>query len=92
MRGKHRDGSGKSTSAASSSSARAAEALTLLQRSGIPEIRGFGGFPVSGEFWRTTNPEIVARHQAKVYGEAAVGAPPMSVPTSTPGWSTASPA
>ncbi|WP_244509358.1 malate:quinone oxidoreductase [Nocardioides lianchengensis] len=56
------------------------QALTLLQRSGIPEIRGFAGFPVSGEFWRTTDPAIVARHQAKVYGRAAVGAPPMSVP------------
>jgi malate dehydrogenase (quinone) len=55
-------------------------ALGLLQKSGIPEIRGFGGFPVSGEFLRTDNPEIVARHQAKVYGMAAVGAPPMSVP------------
>ncbi|WP_182920507.1 malate dehydrogenase (quinone) [Nocardioides cavernaquae] len=55
-------------------------ALTLLQKSGIPEIHGFGGFPVSGEFLRTNNPEVVARHQAKVYGKAAVGAPPMSVP------------
>nr|WP_275403737.1 malate:quinone oxidoreductase [Nocardioides jishulii] len=56
------------------------QALTLLQRSGIEEARGFGGFPVSGEFWRTTAPEVVERHQAKVYGKAAVGAPPMSVP------------
>ncbi|MGN6161973.1 MAG: malate dehydrogenase (quinone) [Marmoricola sp.] len=56
------------------------QALTLLQKSGIPEIRGFGGFPVSGEFLRTTNPDVVARHHAKVYGKAAVGAPPMSVP------------
>jgi malate dehydrogenase (quinone) len=56
------------------------QALTLLQKSKIPEIRGFGGFPVSGEFLRTSNPEIVARHHAKVYGKAAVGAPPMSVP------------
>jgi malate dehydrogenase (quinone) len=55
-------------------------ALSLLQKSGIPEIRGFGGFPVSGEFLRTDNQELVARHQAKVYGMAAVGAPPMSVP------------
>jgi len=55
-------------------------ALNLLQKSGIPEIKGFGGFPVSGEFLRTDNPEIVARHQAKVYGKASVGAPPMSVP------------
>lgn len=55
-------------------------ALTLLQKAGIDEIKGYGGFPVSGEFLRTTNPELVARHQAKVYGKAAVGAPPMSVP------------
>ncbi len=55
-------------------------ALNLLQKSGIREIRGYGGFPVSGEFLRTDNPEIVARHSAKVYGRAAVGSPPMSVP------------
>jgi malate dehydrogenase (quinone) len=55
-------------------------ALPLLQASGIPEIKGFGGFPISGEFLRTSDPEIVARHQAKVYGKADVGAPPMSVP------------
>ncbi|WP_245884876.1 malate dehydrogenase (quinone) [Glaciihabitans tibetensis] len=55
-------------------------ALNLLQKAGIPEIRGFGGFPISGEFLRTDNPEIVARHNAKVYGKASVGSPPMSVP------------
>ena len=55
-------------------------ALSLLQKSGIPEVRGFGGFPVSGQFLRTDKPEIVARHSAKVYGKAAVGSPPMSVP------------
>ncbi|EPR77390.1 Malate:quinone oxidoreductase [Leifsonia rubra CMS 76R] len=55
-------------------------ALNLLQKSGIREIRGFGGFPVSGEFLRTDNPEVVAAHSAKVYGKAAVGSPPMSVP------------
>jgi malate dehydrogenase (quinone) len=55
-------------------------ALPLLQKAGIPEIRGFGGFPVSGQFLRTRSPELVGRHQAKVYGQAAVGAPPMSVP------------
>ena len=55
-------------------------ALHLLQKSGIPEVNGFGGFPISGQFFRTTNPAIVAQHQAKVYGKAAVGAPPMSVP------------
>ncbi|HEU0181624.1 MAG TPA: malate:quinone oxidoreductase, partial [Agromyces mariniharenae] len=47
---------------------------------GIKEIEGYGGFPISGQFLRTTNPKVVAQHQAKVYGKAAVGAPPMSVP------------
>jgi malate dehydrogenase (quinone) len=55
-------------------------ALGLLQKSGIPEIKGFGGFPVSGQFLRTDNPDVVRRHNAKVYGKAAVGSPPMSVP------------
>jgi malate dehydrogenase (quinone) len=55
-------------------------ALPLLQKAAIPEIRGFGGFPVSGLFLRTRSPELVTKHQAKVYGQAAVGAPPMSVP------------
>ena len=55
-------------------------AISLLQSSGIPEIRGFGGFPVSGKFLRTTDPAIADRHHAKVYGLASVGAPPMSVP------------
>ena len=55
-------------------------ALPLLQDAGIPEIAGFGGFPVSGMFLRTRSAELVGRHQAKVYGQAAVGAPPMSVP------------
>ena len=55
-------------------------ALPLLQKSGIKEIRGYGGFPVSGEWLRCDNPDVVRRHNAKVYGKAAVGAPPMSVP------------
>ncbi|QUG77648.1 malate dehydrogenase (quinone) [Erwinia sp. E602] len=55
-------------------------ALTLLQHSGIPEAKKFAGFPVGGEFLVTDNPEVVKRHQAKVYGKASVGAPPMSVP------------
>jgi len=55
-------------------------ALRLLQSTGIPEVRGFAGFPISGQFLRTFDPELVARHQAKVYGKADGGAPPMSVP------------
>lgn len=55
-------------------------ALKLLQRSGIPEIKGYGVFPIGGQFLKTTKPEIVAQHKAKVYSQASVGAPPMSVP------------
>lgn len=54
--------------------------LHLLQKSGIPEGRHIGGFPVSGLFMVCKNPEIANKHHAKVYGKAAVGAPPMSVP------------
>jgi len=55
-------------------------ALPLLQKSGIPEGNGFGGFPVSGQWLRCDNPIITGRHFAKVYGKASIGAPPMSVP------------
>jgi malate dehydrogenase (quinone) len=54
--------------------------LHLLQKSGIPEGKHIGGFPVSGLFLSCNNPEVVAQHHAKVYGKAKVGAPPMSVP------------
>lgn len=55
-------------------------ALPLLQKSGIAEAKGFGGFPVGGQWLRTGNHELAARHQAKVYGAPPLGAPPMSVP------------
>ncbi|HLR53952.1 MAG TPA: malate dehydrogenase (quinone) [Pseudogracilibacillus sp.] len=55
-------------------------ALPLLQKTGIPESKQLGGFPVSGVFLACDNPDIVKDHHAKVYGKAAVGAPPMSVP------------
>lgn len=54
--------------------------LRLLQKSHIPAARKYGGFPVGGQFMITDNPDIVNQHQAKVYGKASVGAPPMSVP------------
>ncbi|MFT3695636.1 MAG: malate dehydrogenase (quinone) [Kofleriaceae bacterium] len=54
--------------------------LKLLEQSGIPEARGYGAFPVSGQWLRCTNRDVIARHHAKVYGMAEVGAPPMSVP------------
>lgn len=55
-------------------------ALKLLEKSDVPEARGYGGFPVGGQWLKCTNPEIVKHHQAKVYGKAEEGAPPMSVP------------
>jgi malate dehydrogenase (quinone) len=55
-------------------------ALKLLQRSGIPEIKGYGVFPIGGQWLKTSHPDIVAKHHAKVYSQASVGAPPMSVP------------
>lgn len=54
--------------------------LPLLQKSGIPESKHIGGFPVSGIFLVCNNPEIISRHHGKVYGKAKIGAPPMSVP------------
>ncbi len=54
--------------------------LPLLEKADIPEGDGFGGFPVSGQWLKCINPEIIEKHDAKVYGKASVGAPPMSVP------------
>jgi malate dehydrogenase (quinone) len=54
--------------------------LELLQKSKIPEGHGYGGFPVSGIWLRCEVDEVSARHHAKVYGKAAQGSPPMSVP------------
>jgi malate dehydrogenase (quinone) len=55
-------------------------ALSLLQKSGIPESRGYGGFPVSGIWLRCDVSDVGERHHAKVYGKASEGSPPMSVP------------
>ncbi|OFS19840.1 malate dehydrogenase (quinone) [Corynebacterium sp. HMSC04H06] len=55
-------------------------ALGLLRKAGVREVAGYAGFPVSGLWLRATNPELIKQHQAKVYGKASVGAPPMSVP------------
>ena len=55
-------------------------ALKLLQKSGIAEAKGYGTFPVGGQWLRTDNPTLVSLHKAKVYSQASVGAPPMSVP------------
>ena len=55
-------------------------ALKLLQKTGIPEADNYAGFPVGGSFLMTENPDVTRLHQQKVYGQASVGAPPMSVP------------
>jgi malate dehydrogenase (quinone) len=55
-------------------------ALRLLQATGIDEVKGYGVLPVGAAFLRCTDPEVVAQHRAKVYGQAELGAPPMSVP------------
>ena len=55
-------------------------ALDLLRKAGVPEVNGYAGFPVSGMWLRATNQELIDAHDAKVYGMAKVGAPPMSVP------------
>ncbi|TLD82210.1 malate dehydrogenase (quinone) [Helicobacter sp. MIT 05-5293] len=52
----------------------------LLQKSGIPESKGYGGFPVGGLWLVCKNRDIIDKHQAKIYGKASIGDPPMSVP------------
>lgn len=55
-------------------------ALRLLQRARLPEVRGYAVLPVGAAFYRCSAPKVVAQHDAKAYGQAAIGAPPMSVP------------
>lgn len=55
-------------------------AIPLLEKTDLPIAQGYGGFPVSGQFLECTNEAVIKRHEAKVYGKAEVGAPPMSVP------------
>ncbi len=55
-------------------------ALLLLQRAGVPEARGYAGFPVSGQWLICQTAPLIDRHWGKVYGKAPVGAPPMSMP------------
>jgi malate dehydrogenase (quinone) len=54
--------------------------LALLQKSGIAESKGLGGFPIGGQWLVCDNPEIVNKHKAKVYGQALDAAPTMAVP------------
>ena len=54
--------------------------LRILQKAKIPEIDGYAGMPVSGKFLVCQKPEVIEQNRNKVYGRAALGAPPMSVP------------
>ena len=55
-------------------------ALKLLQLSGIPESKNYGGFPVGGQFLAFKGADVASRHGVKAYGMAETGSPPMSVP------------
>ncbi|KDE97204.1 malate:quinone oxidoreductase [Mycolicibacterium aromaticivorans JS19b1 = JCM 16368] len=55
-------------------------ALRLLQRAHLPEVRGYAVLPVGATFLRCSDPVVVNQHDTKVYGQAEMGAPPMSVP------------
>jgi malate dehydrogenase (quinone) len=54
--------------------------LTLLQKAGIPEARGLGGFPIGGQWLVCENPGVIKLHEAKVYGQPQPEAPTMAVP------------
>ena len=55
-------------------------AIPLLQKTGIPESKHLGGFPITGQFLACTNPQVIEQHDAKVYGKEPPGTPPMTVP------------
>ena len=54
--------------------------LPLLQKSGIAESKGFGGFPIGGQWLVCHKPELIEQHEAKVYGMSPGAAPTMAVP------------
>lgn len=54
--------------------------INLLSKSGIPEVKGYAGFPVSGEWFICKNKNIVSRHFAKVYSKPNADNPPMTAP------------
>jgi len=54
--------------------------LPLLQKSAIDEAKGFGGFPIGGQWLICQNQDLVKQHKAKVYGMSPGAAPTMAVP------------
>eukprot|EP00928_Gymnodinium_smaydae_P041579 TRINITY_DN2811_c0_g2_i1.p1 TRINITY_DN2811_c0_g2~~TRINITY_DN2811_c0_g2_i1.p1 ORF type:complete len:577 (-),score=117.90 TRINITY_DN2811_c0_g2_i1:173-1846(-) len=55
-------------------------ALLMLQKAGIPQVKGYMALPVTGDWAVCQNPDVVAKHHVKVYAPGAPGAPPMSMP------------
>jgi malate dehydrogenase (quinone) len=51
--------------------------FTFVREANVPEGKGYGGFPVSGQWLKCTNPDVI-KHKVKVYGKASVGAPNVS--------------
>lgn len=49
--------------------------LALLRSAGVREVAGHAGFPVSGKFLMTHDPQVVALHRVKAYGKADTGMP-----------------
>ena len=54
--------------------------ILLLQKAGLTEAKGLGGFPIGGHWLVCDDPAIVSRHAAKVYGQNLPEAPTMAVP------------
>merc|ERR1711879_999847 len=55
-------------------------ALLMLQKAGIPQVKGYMALPVTGDWAVCQNPDVVSRHHMKVYAPGAPGTPPMSMP------------
>lgn len=54
--------------------------INLLQKLGIKQIKGYAGYPLSGDWLICEKKEVIKNHQSKVYGQAFPGAPSMSIP------------
>ena len=64
-------------------------ALHLLQKSGIKEGKGYGGFPVSGLFLRNTHEATAQKHNARSTARHPWVLPRCPCPTWTPAMLTA---
>ena len=73
-------GKRRTVAAASSSSAPAAAHCRCCRAPASPRSRASAASRSAASSCAPATRELVAQHQAKVYGQATVGAPPMSVP------------